>query len=733
MANSDICNSEKRKEKSRDAARCRRGKEAEIFNDLANQLPLCPTVIEQLDKASVMRLLLSALKVYSVLGKRDIQDEPVEEGSLEEKMNSLYPKALGGFLVVLSKDGDFIYVSETISRYLGIQQIDLMGQSIYEFSHPCDHDEIQDLLSGQSRSEEDDDGGRRTVLVRLKCTLTSKGRSVNLKSATYKVIQLSGKFIADDDTVAPAAVNMCVDDEDSRELEMMEADDGEELMEKPCRTRALPHLIAIGEPIPHPSNIEVPLDKRTFLSRHSLNMRFTDCDDRIKHLIGYQADEMLGTSLYGFHHAMDSKMMEKAFRDLFSKGQTCTEQYRFLAKNGGYVWVVTQATVIFNSRTQKPQCVVCVHYVLSHVEQHGRVLSSVQAPVVVKSEEPVPLMLLKVEKSSSPQNSPVASRVVTPVPLPKQTEAQDMRVAELLHVPVPIFSTEDVFDTTEDMEDLYNHTRQESFGTSLSLYDDLEFKNGMAQSNKSKKEVRMKDCKQMDLDSSPPMTPMLSTINTRDGKAKDCLLNNYNSDAEIDFEHRAPFITMNPDEDYMLKQPSEDIFLNMGIDFNPGVFNCTETVFNLKDELYEGPPPERRSQTPQEMLGGSTVKASIDQPQDKMMMRLKRPLNRSCLEKGPPLKMPKYQATVRDNVTVSPPVSDNCYLKALLLMKDGHRTGNSAGNKQNISNMKDGTASYLRSLLTTLSAHDLERSMPIRNESLLEGADIQRALDGLIK
>lgn len=39
-------------------------------------------------------------------------------------------------------------------------------------------------------------------------------------------------------------------------------------------------LVAIGQPIPHPSNIEVPLDKTTFLTKHSLDMKFTYADDR---------------------------------------------------------------------------------------------------------------------------------------------------------------------------------------------------------------------------------------------------------------------------------------------------------------------------------------------------------------------------------------------------------------------------------------------------------------------
>lgn len=63
-----ICrNNEKRKEKSRDAARCRRSRETEIFTDLANVLPARRDEVEQLDKASIMRLSIAYLKVRGML------------------------------------------------------------------------------------------------------------------------------------------------------------------------------------------------------------------------------------------------------------------------------------------------------------------------------------------------------------------------------------------------------------------------------------------------------------------------------------------------------------------------------------------------------------------------------------------------------------------------------------------------------------------------------------------
>lgn len=54
---------ELRKEKSRDAARSRRGKENYEFYELAKLLPLPAAITSQLDKASIIRLSISYLKL----------------------------------------------------------------------------------------------------------------------------------------------------------------------------------------------------------------------------------------------------------------------------------------------------------------------------------------------------------------------------------------------------------------------------------------------------------------------------------------------------------------------------------------------------------------------------------------------------------------------------------------------------------------------------------------------
>ncbi|KAF7409554.1 hypothetical protein HZH68_003935 [Vespula germanica] len=58
---------EKRKERSRDAARCRRSRETDIFTELAAALPVSQDQATHLDKASVMRLAIAYLKVRAVV------------------------------------------------------------------------------------------------------------------------------------------------------------------------------------------------------------------------------------------------------------------------------------------------------------------------------------------------------------------------------------------------------------------------------------------------------------------------------------------------------------------------------------------------------------------------------------------------------------------------------------------------------------------------------------------
>ncbi|XP_062980035.1 endothelial PAS domain-containing protein 1 [Elgaria multicarinata webbii] len=352
--------SERRKEKSRDAARCRRSKETEVFYELAHELPLPHNISSHLDKASIMRLAISFLRTHKLLSSVCTDNE--REIETDQQMDNLYLKALEGFITVITQDGDMIFLSENISKYMGLTQVELTGHSIFDFTHPCDHEEIRENLSlkngpgfGKKNKEMSMD---RDFFMRMKCTVTNRGRTVNLKSATWKVLHCTGQ-IKVYNTCPPHAL---------------------------CgyKEPLLSCLVLMCEPIQHPSNTDIPLDSKTFLSRHSMDMKFTYCDDRITELVGYHPEELLGRSAYEFYHALDSENMTKSHQNLCAKGQVVSGQYRMLAKHGGYVWLETQGTVIYNTRNLQPQCIICVNYVLSEIENNDIVFSMDQTESLFK-------------------------------------------------------------------------------------------------------------------------------------------------------------------------------------------------------------------------------------------------------------------------------------------------------------------------------------------------------------
>ncbi|XP_075899136.1 endothelial PAS domain-containing protein 1b isoform X2 [Nelusetta ayraudi] len=353
--------SDRRKEKSRDAARCRRSKETEVFYDLAHQLPLPHSVSSHLDKASIMRLAISFLRTRKLLANGSSSSS--SECEEDRQMDSLCLKSLEGFITVVTSDGDMIFLSENINKFMGLTQVDLTGHSIFDFTHPCDHEEIRDNLSLKTAGSSFGKKGKelsteRDFFMRMKCTVTNRGRTVNLKSASWKVLHCTGQL---------KMYNSCP----PRSL---------------CGYKEPPLTCAVlmCEPIPHPSSIETPMDSRTFVSRHSMDMKFTYCDERITELMGYPPEDLLGRSVYDFYHALDSDSVTKSHQNLCSKGQAVSGHYRMLAKSGGFVWVETQGTVIYNSRNSQPQCIVCINHVLSDVEQKSVVFSLEQTESLFK-------------------------------------------------------------------------------------------------------------------------------------------------------------------------------------------------------------------------------------------------------------------------------------------------------------------------------------------------------------
>ncbi|XP_030380191.1 protein trachealess isoform X2 [Scaptodrosophila lebanonensis] len=405
---------ELRKEKSRDAARSRRGKENYEFYELAKMLPLPAAITSQLDKASIIRLTISYLKLRDFSGHGDppwtreassssklksaaIRRSPAVD-LFEQHQGTHILQSLDGFALAVAADGRFLYISETVSIYLGLSQVEMTGSSIFDYIHQGDHAEIAEqlglsltsgggggsggsgpagLASPTSGASDDGTGTHgtnnpdvaaqmtqastsgykgydRSFCVRMKSTLTKRG--CHFKSSGYRVVLLLCKL-------------------------------------RPQYTfshtrKSQPPLlgmVALAIALPPPSVHEIRLECDMFVTRVNFDLRVAHCEPRVSDLLDYTPEDLVNKSIYALCHAEDANRLRKSHTDLIEKGQVLTGYYRLMNKNGGYTWLQTCATVVCSTKNADEQNIICVNYVISNRENENLILDCCQLEPSVDS------------------------------------------------------------------------------------------------------------------------------------------------------------------------------------------------------------------------------------------------------------------------------------------------------------------------------------------------------------
>ncbi|XP_017773784.1 PREDICTED: single-minded homolog 1-like [Nicrophorus vespilloides] len=316
------------KEKSKIASKTRRERENSEFMELASLLPLPTQVKEQLDKASIIRLTTSYLRLRELYphGMRIIQHPENKEGGSSEMMETI-----DGFVFALAPEGLILYISENVSMHLGMAAIDMTGHSIYDFILHDDHNEMRDMLT----VKHDDTDMGRTFSVRMKCTLPK--RTAGLTQNGYKVIHCSGhlKYKASSPTT-------------SADIECFES----------------LGLIAIGNPLLPNGIPEIKMGPNMFMFRASMEFDVIFVDAMVHRLTGHEPKQIVQNSIYQYIHPLDLKDFQEAHKELLKKGQVKTKFYRFKCVDGGYVFMQSLAVIVTNSRTSQPRCIVSVNYIM---------------------------------------------------------------------------------------------------------------------------------------------------------------------------------------------------------------------------------------------------------------------------------------------------------------------------------------------------------------------------------
>ncbi|KRZ53126.1 Hypoxia-inducible factor 1 [Trichinella nativa] len=376
-------NVEKRREKSRHAARYRRQSEAHLFTDLYEILPLTsePTFYH-LDRIAVLRVAAALCRlravtpastgvVFSFFEYSDLLDSPNQLPALKDGCHveqSLYDCFDNSAILIVDSTGLIIYVSLSISFCIGITQTDLIGRSLFEYVHP---DDAVDL--NQAFQTCDENAEERSLILRVKSALSARGRSLSLKSCVYKAFSFTLKyaqFKQQQNSVDIVNVDVALKSLNQRKKRITGNENfygkyffmfGSVVMQN-CQGASFP--------------------TETIVTRHSMNMQIRYVGNGLAELLGYDAKLITGQSFFKLVHPDDVIRFTLCVQLLYEKGYMRTGYYRMLTQDGNVLWVITEGSVVSeNSRGQRAQRVLCFHRPV------GRACSSVDFSSTVAAKQ----------------------------------------------------------------------------------------------------------------------------------------------------------------------------------------------------------------------------------------------------------------------------------------------------------------------------------------------------------
>lgn len=260
-------------------------------------------------------------------------------------------------MFLLGQDGRFLYISETVSIYLGLSQTEVIGSSIFDYCHQADHAELalnlgltqtnlnqnsKKNLNGKhnnfnlngnscsplppssvcSNGSADSDpssfqqfnssihsptsyfGSNNNQLInsgdkleRQFCirikSALSKRGCQHFKSSGYRVVQIIAHL-------RPQLIN-----NDQRALI-------ESNLENTNSNLKSIGLVAVAICLPAPTVNDLRLESDTFVMRLGLDFRIVHCEPKVSELFDYNADELVNRNLYGLVHCQDMAYLRKA-------------------------------------------------------------------------------------------------------------------------------------------------------------------------------------------------------------------------------------------------------------------------------------------------------------------------------------------------------------------------------------------------------------------------------------
>uniref|UniRef100_A0A182WKJ3 Methoprene-tolerant protein n=1 Tax=Anopheles minimus TaxID=112268 RepID=A0A182WKJ3_9DIPT len=387
------------------AEKNRRDKLNGSIQELSAMVPHVAESPRRVDKTAVLRFSAHGLRVDYVFGKSK-PDETVKP----EAQDSLF-RMLNGFLLTVTCRGQIVLVSPSVEQFLGHCQTDLYGQNLFNLTHPDDHALLKQQLipsnlvnmfdNGPGTSGGTSCGGAPALLspptdraatpnctdsgeflrshdeeeeIDRKLRLDHRRFSIRMARAgprseatTYELVTIDGSFRRADSaprgTAKPGGT--------SGGMQMVRRARG--------RDDAIPlHsingndivLIGLARVMKVPSICDRLIEacKYEYKTRHLIDGRIVQCDQRISIVAGYLTDEVSGLSPFTFMHRDDVRWVIVALRQMYDYNQNGESCYRLMSRTGDFIYLKTRGYLEVDSDTKVVQSFVCINTLVSEEE-----------------------------------------------------------------------------------------------------------------------------------------------------------------------------------------------------------------------------------------------------------------------------------------------------------------------------------------------------------------------------
>ncbi|XP_030378587.1 uncharacterized protein LOC115627149 [Scaptodrosophila lebanonensis] len=366
------------------AEKNRRDKLNGSIQELSTMVPHVAESPRRVDKTAVLRFAAHGLRLKYAFGKTLQHQRPQITDTLMNMLDS--------FFVTLTCHGQILLISSSIEQHLGHCQTDLYGQNILQITHPEDHSmlkqqliptELENLFEAHAEGDVGDGETRQRSKSEeeyIDRKLREDKRSFRVRLAragprseptAYEVVKIDGCFRRSDEaprgksSTFSSSLQLIRRSRGRDDTIPLHSISGNDIVLTACARIIRPPKIA--------SRL-IDANALEYRTRHLIDGRIIDCDQRIGIVAGYMTDEVRNLSPFTFMHNDDVRWVIVALRQMYDCNSSYGEStYRLFTRNGNIIYLQSKGFLEIDKETNKVHSFVCVNTLLDEEEGKRRV------------------------------------------------------------------------------------------------------------------------------------------------------------------------------------------------------------------------------------------------------------------------------------------------------------------------------------------------------------------------